>query len=377
MKNPSSGERGATLVLNLMAMAAFALMAVAVYASSSALARGTANDMRQQQALATAEAGLEDALQSLYRNAEWRTGYSTKTFGTGYYNVSLSTDTPPRVTVTGYSASVPFYGRAARTISVQTAFTTGVCPYALFGDDIQIDGKLDAYDWTSSLQPCSTCFINGADVWANSSLKIGGTQTCPPTRLRGVGNIGGSHTLSTTGSGSAACVEEGVVTSTTTKALPNYSGAGAANFTVNAGSTVTLTAGTYNYKKVTINGVLNVNTSTGTVYINFDGNFNGNAGCQINNSSKYPSRLHITDVSGNSGHTIDLACSKPLHAYLEGNVNKFTIEQEVYGHYCGGSVQVSSSAGAIGLVHWDQGGGEVSKVGLRNDTNGWDQSYRR
>lgn len=360
------------MVLNLMAVAVFSLLASVVYVAARTQSRAALNDIRQAQALAIAEAGMEDAMRMLYVNSAWTTGFSSKAFANGFYSVSLSTDVPPRVTSTGYSPSTFLLGRAVRTVSAQTVFTPGACPYALFADDIVIDGKLDAYDPTTTLQPCSTCFTTGANTWANDNMTIGGAA-CPPTRLRGVASIGGGNALS----GSAACAESGVVNSTESKTLPNWTGAGVSNFTVPANSTTTLYPGTYNYKKLTIKGVLNVDTSTGVVYINFDSNVSADSGCQINNLSKVPSRLRITDVSGNSGHTINLNCSTPLHAYLEGNANRFDIEQEVYGHYCGGSVKIASTTGKIGLVHYDIGGGVLTRVALKTGSSSWTQSYKR
>jgi hypothetical protein len=376
-----SGERGATLVLNLLAMASFALLAVAVYASSDALARGTGYDTRSTEALAIAEAGLEDAMQTLYRNAEWRTGFSSKTFGNGFYNVWLTTDTPPAITSTGFSRSVPLYGRAVRTVSARTIFTEGACPYALLADDIEIEGKVDAYDVTSTLTPCATCFISGANIWANDRLEMAGTVPCTSSstaRMRGEATLGGSNALQTSGAGSAACFENGLVLSTASIPLPNWTGGSSTHLNVPNNSTTTLTAGTYNYNKVDVNGTLILDTSTGTIYINFQGNFKADgANCAIRNTSKIPSRVHIADASGNSGHTIVVGCKEPLHAYLEGNANRFEIAQEVYGHYCGGSVFISSDTSGIGRVHYDIGGGLVSKVSLRTDNTGWTQSYKR
>lgn len=371
-------ERGATLVLNLLAMAAFALLAVAVFASGDALARGTGYDTRQAEALSTAEAGMEDAMQTLYRNADWRTGFSSKTFGAGFYTVSLTTDTPPYITSTGYSRSVPFYGRAVRTVSARTIFTEGACPYALLADDIEIEGKVDAYDVNATLTPCSTCFTTGADIWANNILRISGSEACPPTRMRGLATLGGGNSLQTSGAGSSSCFEDGLALSTVTVALPDWTGGSSTHLNVASNSTTTLTAGTYNYNKVDVDGTLILDTSTGTVYINFQGNFKAQGtACAIRNTSKIPSRVHIADASGNPGHTIIVACKEPLYAYLEGNANRFQIAQEVYGHYCGGSVYISSGTDGIGKVHYDIGGGLVSKVSLRTDSTGWSQSYRR
>lgn len=372
MRRGPYARRGATLVLNLMAVAIFSILATVVYTSARTQQRGASNDIRQAQALSIAEAGLEDALYALYKNSAWRTGYSSKTFANGFYTVSLSTDTPPRVTSTGYSPSSFLVGRAARTVIADTVFTTGACPYAILADDVEIEGSLDAYDPQASLTPCATCFVDGATVWANDAMTVSGAA-CPPARVRGSVTVGEGNALT----GSAACVEDGVTLSTQTVVLPNWNPTAGANLNINNSDTVTLSPGTYDYQNLTINGVLNLDTSTGTIYINFNANLKANAGCEINNLSKIPSRVRITDVSGNAGHIIHLRCTPPLHAYLEGNANRFNIEQEVYGHYCGGSVKISSATGQVGKVHYDLGGGVLSRVSLKTTPNAWSQTYKR
>lgn len=378
MKPRTNLRRGASLVLNLLAVAVFSILATVVYSAARTQQRAATSDIRQAQALAIAEAGIDDALRALYINFAWRTGYSNKAFANGFYTVTLTTDTPPTITSTGYSPPTFLLGRAVRTVTAKTVYTTGACPYAILADDIEIEGKVDAYDPTVSLQPCATCFVSGADIWANDRLKIAGTQTCPPTRMRGLATIGEGNALQTAGAGSAACIEGGLVLSTESVALPNWSGGSTTQLKVNNGSTTTLTAGTYNYSKVEIDGTLIFDTSTGTVVLNFDGNFKAEgAACAMRNTSKIPSRVHIVDASGNSGHTIKIKCKEALHAYLEGNANRFEIAQEVYGHYCGGSIFISSATNAVGIVHHDIGGGAVSRVSLKTTANSWSQSYKR
>lgn len=366
------GRSGTALVLNLFAMVLFASLATVVFVGVRSQIKTTLYVERQAQAQAISEAGLEMAMNKIYSNSAWVTGFSGVSFASGTYTVTVTSGTSITVSATGYSSSLALTGAAVRTVKSVMTTTAGACPYAVMADDLVVQGKIDAYDATVTLTPCSTCFTAGANTWSNSGLRLDTGAACPPTRLRGIGYIGGSHSLT---GGSSNCAESGVVTSTQTATLPNYSGASGSNLTVTSGSPLTLYPGTYNYNKITINsgGILTADTSTGTIYINYNSNFNLNSGCQLNNTSKIPSRLHVTDVSGNSGHTIDAACSTPLYAYVEGNVNRFTLEQEVYGHFCGGSVTISSTTGAIGLVHYDIGGGAITHV----TPSSWQESYKR
>lgn len=366
-------ERGTALVLNLFALALFVSLAAIVYAGARSQVKTAVWVERQAQAQALAEAGLEDAMHNLYVNATWRTGFNQKALGDGYYTVTLTTGTPTRITSTGYSASMFLVGRAVRSVGATATYTTGNCPYAVIGNSISLDGKVDAYDPISYLTPCTTCFTAGANIWSNGGINVSGGASCPPTRIRGVAYNGGGGSYS----GQTACAESGVINSTTSVALPNLTaGSSLGQLQISANSTFTLTAGNYTYSNIKFqgsNGVLLADTSSGTVTLQFTGNLQTGTNCMFNNTSKIPSRFHIVDVSGNSGHQSTLDCAGPIYGYIEGNVNRFNVAQEVYGHVCGGTVNITSTTGHIGLIHYDLGGGMVSHV----SAGSWQEGFTR
>lgn len=374
-------RRGSSLVLNLFALALFASLAVIVAAGTKSQIKATIFVERQAQAQAIAEAGLEDARHSLAINSSWRTGFTAKSFAGGTYTVTLTTGNSTTITSTGYSASMLLIGAAVKTVSmVATSTITAGCPYALQANNsMTISGKVDAYDPTSSLTPCSTCFIAGADVWNNTNIDMSGGATCPPVRIRGVAYMGGSGTLS-----SAACAESGTSSTAGTLTIAPSTCSGCTTSidlsNVPANSTITLTAGSYvttgggGKIKLNAGSVLNVNTSSGAVKIAFNGNVDTAATSQINNTTKIPSRLQFIDTGlTGAGHTVALKCATPLHAYLESNNAQFTIAQEVYGHFCGNRVNLSSTTGAVGLVHYDLGSGGVATV----NSGSYQESYKR
>ena len=114
-------SRGSALVLNLIALAVFSLLSVLVYRTVRFQVREAVYQERLAQAHYISESGLEDALHSLYQDANWRTGFSQKAFAGGYYTVTLSTGTPPVITATGYSADIALFGRAVKTVSATAA----------------------------------------------------------------------------------------------------------------------------------------------------------------------------------------------------------------------------------------------------------------
>ncbi|MBI2789472.1 MAG: hypothetical protein HYX59_12385 [Elusimicrobia bacterium] len=385
------GRAGSTLVLNVLIMAVFAMTAVIVYASARSQVHAVVHDAREAQAQAIAEAGLEDAMHGVYMNPLWRTGFYQKPFAGGYYTVSLSTEDPPYILSTGYSAPLLLTGRAVKTVGAKVQFTAGSCPYAVMADKaLKIEGKVDAYDITTTLTPSATQFITGANVRSNNNVSVLGAA-CPPAHV--LGDVIGQGSVP-----AASCVTGSVSLTTVTLPLANFDcptceavndnltgispssayNNGAQALTVNAGQTVTLSSGTFFFKKITINGTLNVNTSSGSAAIYVKNNFFTGANCQFNNTSKIPARVHF--YSTNPGNVVKLNCVTPFHAYLEGSQAQFNLAQELYGHFCADSVEISSNTtDGYGRVHYDMGGGGlVDHVSWTTGVNGsWTESYTR
>ncbi len=394
MRTIPSGRAGSTLVLNVLVMTVFALTAVIVYASAKSQVQAVVHDAREAQAQAIAEAGLEDAMHGVYMNPLWRTGFNQKPFAGGFYTVTLSSAEPPVIVSTGYSAPLPLTGRAVKTVSALVEFTAGACPYAVMaagqgGGGVVIDGKVDAYDITATLTPSATEFTTGATVRSNNSIVVGG-EACPPAHVFGdvtyVSSgpdpfcVTGLMTQTTT-TLNVADFPEPATNDNLTGITPSsaYSGGMAQKLDVNAGQTVTLDPGTYVFKQINIAaaGKLNVDTSSGSVTVYLKNNLNATAGCEVNNLSKIPNRFRFLGING--GNFVRLRCATPLHAYLEGNQANFELAQEMYGHFCSNRVEISSATGAVGMLHYDLGGGGlVSHVKWTTGVNGsWGESYLR
>lgn len=389
-----SGRAGSTLVLNVLVMAVFAMTAVVVYASAKSQVQAVVHDAREAQAQAIAEAGLEDAMHGIFLDPLWRAGFIQKPFADGYYTVTLSSADPPLIVSTGYSADLMLTGRAVKTVSAQIEYTAGACPYAVMaagngGGGVVIDGKADAYDITTTLTPSATEFTTGATVRSNNSIVVGG-EACPPPHVLG-------DVTHVSGGPDPFCVSGSITQTTTTLNVADfpepatndnltginpssaYSGGNAQKLDVNAGQTVTLSTGIFVFKQINIagTGILNVDTSSGSVTVYLKNNLSATSGCQINNLSKIPNRFRFLGING--GNFVRLKCATPLHAYLEGNQANFELAQEMYGHFCSNRVEISSATGAVGLLHYDLGGGGlVSHVKWTTGVNGsWGESWVR
>ncbi len=380
----SRKSRGVTLVLNLVALAVFAILGVVVYGAIRSQVREAVYNERLAQAHYIAEAGFEDALHSLYLDPAWRAGFNQKSFAGGYYTVSLSTNTPPVITATGYSANIALLGRAVKTVGATPVFTYTAggsgSGFAIIGDQLaEVDGpgQVNSYDPTVSLTPSS--FNSGAHIWSNKDAKttagatvngnvyyINKNNTVAGTVLGTV--IDSTYTLTMPNTTCAACAAANINSTGITPA--SCYAAGTKDLTAANGVTCSLVSGVYYFRNITVNGTLNV-TSTGTVTIYFTGAISMDGTCSVNSSSKIPSRLLFYGGSGTSTNVIN--SSAPLHAYLEESSGAWNISTPVYGRVWGKNVTVKNVAGAA--VHVDLSA--TTPAGVDWSTGTWRQSYDR
>lgn len=391
MRSFPRGRAGSTLILNFLVMTVFAMTAVVVYAAAKSQIRAVVHDAREAEAQAIAEGGLEDALHGLYLDPQWRAGYAAKPFADGFYTVTLTTAASPVIASTGYSSSLLLLGRAVKTVTATAVIVSSGAPgKAIVANGLSIVGNVDAYNPSVSLTPSSASFTSGAVIWSNGGIDTN-RAACPPIHVLG------DASYFTTAPG-AACVSGGIDHSTYTIALTgvpcgncqtvnnNLAGispssaynVSAMKLTVSAGQTVTLSSGTYFFTQVFINGngILNVDTTTGPVKIFYNNKWQESSSCAVNNLSKIPSRLLISDIAVSS-HKVDLSCPAPLHAYMEGGTTHFTLHSptEVYGHIFADIVTIDDGA----KLHFDLGAGvTVSHVAWTTGAAGsWAESYQR
>lgn len=400
------GSRGSTLVLNLLIMAVFALMAAISYKAAKTVVGDAVYNARSAEAMAIAEAGLEDALHALALNSGWRSGFSQKAFAGGYYTVTVATPSPFSMTIasTGYSSSKLLTGRAVKTVAVTALFySTATAANVVQSNNLTVNGVVNAYDARVSTNP--TTFIDGGTIWANS-VATGGS--CGSARI--FTNVMYQSGNTGPGSGCVNTPTDTVTTTTTVVSLPlhtcdatcqaqamttnnqinvqnpvtlPYSNPGGNNPALNItqDQVVTISSGTYYFKSVSVTkGVLNIDTNSGPVTMFFTNSFtvtdNASHPCKLNNLSGVPSRLLIADLTGS--HTVTLSCaSAPIHAYMEGSANQFNVQsgQVFYGHFSGGTTSVASGA----TVHFDLSGGyPIMHMTWSTGSNGsWSESYKR
>ncbi len=355
--------RGSGLVLALIAIAVASVIGLGIHALAKGLARQSVYAMRQAQAQALAESGVEDALLQLALNPFWRDGFTSKPAASGSYTVTLTTGTPTTIVAKGYAASLPMFGSAAVTARCQATLlrnrVTG--RGGLRANTWTVNGLIDAYDSSVNVNPL--LFGNGANLWSNGTLV---TQA-------GAMRINGDAYYFL-GSAPASITVAGTIYHTTsTVALPFHDGSAYQNsndnslipgnlynpsgkeISVPASQSGTLPPGTYYFNKLSVQGTLNLDTSTGTVTIYLAGPMNLAAPGAINNLSKIPSRVLIY-VQGNQ--SVSLAGVAPLHAYVEAPAASVDLGGILYGNLVANVVTVETGA----WLHFDTQFAEVGRA---------------
>ena len=363
----STSERGAGLVLSLMTLAVLGLLSVTVYQMARSLVRESVYQLRQTQAQAIAEAGLEDALQQLRRNEGWRAGFNRKPFAQGTYTVRISTGSPPWVTSTGYSKPIFLLGPAVKSVRVQTLILRGDDSLAIQADEIMI--RPGAFiDATSG----------DADVWANGLLTVSALAT-----VSGRGYYAGRADVS-------GAIVNGVQRSTFTRqsaqmAFSGLSEAGKISLTPGCafnpktrdldlsdpGCRATLPPGLYFLHDVRISsGALVAANSDGPVAIFFDGNFYVGPLGQLRNETASPLQLALYGQT--AGKRLQLNSVSPIQADISAPLADIEISpsQVLIGRLVGKRVDLG------GTLHYDHTlGGAAKHVGWL--AGSWMESFSR
>ncbi len=85
-------------------------------------------------ALATAEAGLNDAFSEIRSDSSWNTGFTNKAFNDDTYDVNVTGTLPNRTIVSEGTSSQSFVGRVEADITVGTS-----SPYVIRIDNLRIN----------------------------------------------------------------------------------------------------------------------------------------------------------------------------------------------------------------------------------------------
>jgi Tfp pilus assembly protein PilX len=122
------GKNGSALLVTVFAVAVLAILTIGILQINTEELQIARNQIYAAQALATAEAGLNDAYAQLRSDPNWSAGFSDKEFEANSYTVVLAGTFPnftvasTGVTVEGYTARMS----ADLTIGTQAPYTVRI-----------------------------------------------------------------------------------------------------------------------------------------------------------------------------------------------------------------------------------------------------------
>ena len=127
-------NNGAVFLVVVFAIAFLATITVGILVMTTEELQLMQNQLYAAQALATAEAGLNDAFKEIRTSSSWTTGFTNKSFNGDTYTVSV-TGTLPNRTIT--STATSSQGYVARVIADVTVGTSS--PYIIRIDNLRIN----------------------------------------------------------------------------------------------------------------------------------------------------------------------------------------------------------------------------------------------
>lgn len=125
---------GSVMLMAVFAVALLSALVIGILQINTEEIQLVQNLLYAAEALATAEAGLNDALAELRVDSSWTTGFDDKSFNGGTYDVSV-TGTLPNITIT--STATSSQGFVARVEAVTTISTSS--PYIIRIDNLRIN----------------------------------------------------------------------------------------------------------------------------------------------------------------------------------------------------------------------------------------------
>jgi hypothetical protein len=92
------------------------------------------NQIYAAEALATAEAGLNDAFSEIRSDSSWTTGFTNESFNGGSYTVTVTGTLPNRTIESTGTSSQSFVGRVEADVTIGTS-----SPYVIRIDNLRIN----------------------------------------------------------------------------------------------------------------------------------------------------------------------------------------------------------------------------------------------
>jgi len=133
-----SRNNGSALLIAIFAVALLAALVMGMLQMNTEEIQLMQNQIYAVQALAIAEAGLNDAFAEIRADDDWDEGFDDKPFANGSYEVDVDGDLPNLTIVSEGTSSQGFVARVAADITVSSSY-----PYIIRIDNLRIDDEDD------------------------------------------------------------------------------------------------------------------------------------------------------------------------------------------------------------------------------------------
>lgn len=131
---PKLGKNGSVLLITIFVIALLSAITIGILQINTEEIQLMRNQIRAAEALATAEAGLNDAFAELRADSTWTTGFTDKAFNDDSYTVTV-TGSLPNLTIT--STGTSSQGFVAK---VEADITVGhSSPYVIVINNLRIN----------------------------------------------------------------------------------------------------------------------------------------------------------------------------------------------------------------------------------------------
>lgn len=134
-------NNGTVFLMTVFVIALLAVLVMGIAQLNTEEVQIVRNQIHAAEALAVAEAGLNDAFAEIREDDEWEDGFDEEPFDGGSYSVDIDGDLPNLTIVSEGSSSQGFVAKVAADITVGTAY-----PYVIRIDELRINSEQDEID---------------------------------------------------------------------------------------------------------------------------------------------------------------------------------------------------------------------------------------
>ena len=122
------------LLITVFVIALLAVLTMGILQMSTEEIQLMQNQIYSTEALATAEAGLNDAFSEIRADSNWTTGFTGEPFNGGTYDVNVTGTLPNRTIESTGTSSQSFVGRVEADVTIGTS-----SPYVIRIDNLRIN----------------------------------------------------------------------------------------------------------------------------------------------------------------------------------------------------------------------------------------------